>query len=82
MGGRSVDRLVSTTNIIKFKNITCTEVVISAVYVRYSSLERLLIWEDLEDIEESVDVPWIVGGDFNVILEEIEKLGGLPVTQK
>lgn len=82
MGGRSVDRLVSTTNIIKFKNITCTEVVISAVYARYSSLERLLIWEDLEDIEESVDVPWIVGGDFNVILEEIEKLGGLPVTQK
>ncbi|XP_015159412.1 uncharacterized protein [Solanum tuberosum] len=25
--------------------------------------------------------PWLVGGDFNTIVDEIEKLGGLPVTQ-
>lgn len=25
----------------------------------------------------AVDIPWIVGGDFNVILNEEEKMGGL-----
>ncbi|KAH0712322.1 hypothetical protein KY289_008281 [Solanum tuberosum] len=68
---------------IKFRHVTCQkEVVISAVYARCTSLERLELWEDLEDIAANVDVPWIVGGDFNVILEETEKLGGLPVTQQ
>ncbi|XP_075098971.1 uncharacterized protein LOC107793393 [Nicotiana tabacum] len=26
-----------------------------------------------------IDMPWIVGGDFNVVLHEDEKIGGLPV---
>ncbi|XP_015169050.1 uncharacterized protein [Solanum tuberosum] len=68
---------------IKFRHVTCQkEVVISTVYARCTLLERLELWEDLEDIAANVDVPWIVGGDFNVILEETEKLGGLPVTQQ
>lgn len=56
--------------------------VITSVYARYSALERLELWEDLEYIAESTTDPCIVGGDFNVIMEESEKLGGLPITQQ
>ncbi|KAH0692608.1 hypothetical protein KY285_019705 [Solanum tuberosum] len=53
---------------------------ITAVYARCSAIERLELWEDLEFIA-SQTAPWLVGGDFNTIVNESEKLGGLPVTQ-
>jgi len=54
--------------------------IISSVYARCSSVERLELWEELTNIAEDVHVPWMVGGDFNVILKEEEKLGGLAFT--
>lgn len=33
-------------------------------------------------MERSDNMPWIVEGDFNVILNEDEKLGGLPFLQQ
>lgn len=30
---------------------------------------------------DGLHIPWLVGGDFNVIFDDSEKLGGLPVTQ-
>ncbi|KAH0665617.1 hypothetical protein KY285_026823 [Solanum tuberosum] len=36
----------------------------------------------MEDLTDSIRVPWLVGGDFNVISREEEKLGGRPVTIK
>ncbi|KAG5631164.1 hypothetical protein H5410_002881 [Solanum commersonii] len=35
------------------------------------------LWEELEAIAEENNLPWLVGGDFNVILNEEEKQGGL-----
>ncbi|KAH0642755.1 hypothetical protein KY289_033729 [Solanum tuberosum] len=46
-----------------------------------SALERLELWEQLEEIAENSTISWLVGGDFNTIMDEDEKLGGLPVTQ-
>ncbi|KAK6773704.1 hypothetical protein RDI58_028942 [Solanum bulbocastanum] len=67
---------------ISFKHKGNQNVVkITAVYARCSALERLELWEDLEDIANNTICPWIVGGDFNTIIHESEKLGGLPVTQ-
>ncbi|WMV21122.1 hypothetical protein MTR67_014507 [Solanum verrucosum] len=36
---------------------------------------------ELEELARSQQCPWVVGGDFNVILNEEEKLGGLAFTQ-
>ena len=52
----------------------------TAVYARDNVLERLELWEDLENAAEGNQLPWIVGGDFNVITNEEEKLGGLTVS--
>lgn len=53
---------------------------ITSVYARCDTLERLDMWEKLVEVDAQ-DNPWLVGGDFNVILHEEEKLGGLPFTQ-
>ncbi|KAG5620134.1 hypothetical protein H5410_005352 [Solanum commersonii] len=67
---------------ISFKHKRNHNVVkIIEVYARCSALERLELWEDLEDIANNIIFPWIVGGDFNTIMHESEKLGGLPITQ-
>lgn len=38
-------------------------------------MERLSLWEDLKVASDTNDA-WIVGGDFNVILNIDEKKGG------
>ncbi|XP_015161041.1 uncharacterized protein [Solanum tuberosum] len=53
---------------------------VSAVYARCNTVERLELWDELDSIAEHVQCPWIIGGDFNVILDEEEKLGGLDFT--
>ncbi|KAG5599847.1 hypothetical protein H5410_031217 [Solanum commersonii] len=54
---------------------------ITAVYARCNTLERLELWEQLEELTQGNLLPWVIGGDFNVILNEEEKLGGLDFTQ-
>lgn len=55
---------------------------ISTVYARCDALDRLELWKDLESLSDHSDVFWMVGGDFNVILDEAENLGGSQVTQQ
>ncbi|KAH0712012.1 hypothetical protein KY289_007971 [Solanum tuberosum] len=57
------------------------EVLITTVYARCDSLERLELWEELELVAEDNTLSWLVGGDFNVILNDEEKRGGLDFTQ-
>lgn len=54
---------------------------ISCVYARCNALDRLELGEKLEGTN-FIGCPWIVGDDFNVILNEEEKLGGLEFTQQ
>ncbi|XP_070045084.1 uncharacterized protein [Nicotiana tomentosiformis] len=49
------------------------------VYVKYSSLERFELWDNLYCLASNMELPWPVGGDFNMILHEDKKIGGLPV---
>lgn len=39
------------------------------------------LWESLYDVASDIQVPCLVGGDFNVITNDEEKLGGLPVSE-
>ncbi|KAH0715027.1 hypothetical protein KY284_007932 [Solanum tuberosum] len=52
---------------------------VTMVYAKCTALERLCLWEDLYTIGLNFSLSWMVGGDFNVIMEEDEKIGGLPV---
>ena len=49
------------------------------VYVKCDHLEKINLWDSLYSLADHMDLPWLVGGDFNVIMNEDEKIGGLPV---
>ncbi|KAM3360473.1 putative protein isoform X2 [Capsicum galapagoense] len=64
---------------IKLQNSnTCKDIFITTVYTKCAPLERKDLWEDLERVHQSIQGPWCIGGDFNVILDPDEKLGGKP----
>ncbi|XP_075099052.1 uncharacterized protein LOC142175940 [Nicotiana tabacum] len=42
-------------------------------------MERMELWDHLYYLASDMELPWLVGGDFNVVLHEDEKIGGLPV---
>nr|XP_009597454.1 uncharacterized protein LOC104093421 [Nicotiana tomentosiformis] len=54
-------------------------IMMTFVYAKCSSVERLELWDNLYCLACDMELPWLVGGDFNVILHEDEKIGGLPV---
>lgn len=56
--------------------------IISAKYARYSSLERLELWDELQSLRSACDMPRIIGRAFHVIFNEDEKLGGLAFEQQ
>ncbi|XP_059301772.1 uncharacterized protein LOC132053675 [Lycium ferocissimum] len=48
--------------------------VITLVYAKCNESERLQLWDDIYQVEDSINLPWLVGGDFNVVLHEDEKI--------
>lgn len=48
----------------------------SFVYVKNTRIERRCLWDELLAVDAMIDMPWFVGGDFNVIKARSEKLGG------
>ncbi|KAK4733974.1 hypothetical protein R3W88_008235 [Solanum pinnatisectum] len=49
------------------------------VYAKCDERKRQELWDNLYFLASNMESPWMVGGDFNVIVSEDEKLGGLPV---
>ncbi|XP_060183220.1 uncharacterized protein LOC132613188 [Lycium barbarum] len=56
------------------------EFFITTVYAKCDEKEREELWDSLTLMIPDNSNPWLVGGDFNVILLEQEKQGRLPVT--
>lgn len=51
---------------------------LTAVYAKCTRMERRELWDSFKSLAESVgDAPWLAGGDFNCILHESERIGGL-----
>ncbi|XP_019252904.1 PREDICTED: uncharacterized protein LOC109231720 [Nicotiana attenuata] len=55
------------------------EFIITMVYAKCDAIERIELWDTLYSLASDMSLPWLVGGDFNVIWDEEEKFGGLPV---
>ncbi|XP_070049368.1 uncharacterized protein [Nicotiana tomentosiformis] len=53
-----------------------SNIFITAVYAKCTAAERKDLWDSLENISMSINSPWCIGGDFNVIADPGEKLGG------
>ena len=43
--------------------------------------KRKLFWDYLESLARNISLPWILLGDFDDMISEDEKLGGLPVNR-
>ncbi|XP_075101068.1 uncharacterized protein LOC142176735 [Nicotiana tabacum] len=54
-------------------------IMMTFAYAKCSSLDILELWDNLYYLARDMELPWVVGGDFNVVLNEEEKIGGLPV---
>ncbi|XP_070031995.1 uncharacterized protein [Nicotiana tomentosiformis] len=54
-------------------------IMMTFVYAKCSSTYIIELWDSLYYIAIDMELPWLVGGDFNVVLHENEKIGGLPV---
>ncbi|XP_049385889.1 uncharacterized protein LOC125850006 [Solanum stenotomum] len=55
------------------------QVITTVVYAKCNANERLRLWDEIYSLSYNFSLPWIMGGDFNVIMGVEEKIGGLPV---
>ncbi|XP_070039509.1 uncharacterized protein [Nicotiana tomentosiformis] len=63
-----------------FHTETHVELILTLVYAKCDDVERIELWNSLYAMSSDMAVPWLVGGDFNVIWDEEEKFGGLSVS--
>lgn len=53
---------------------------LTTIYASPSFTNRKILWNYLKDLLPSVRLPWVLLGDFNDMLFQDEKMGGLPLT--
>ncbi|KAI0524423.1 hypothetical protein KFK09_003792 [Dendrobium nobile] len=69
----------SVHTLIEYQNLICYGSFVYAVCTRQG---RLPLWDNLKIFAESIDKPWVIGGDFNIIANLSERIGGgLPNAQ-
>ncbi|XP_075088531.1 uncharacterized protein LOC142170503 [Nicotiana tabacum] len=56
------------------------EFVLTLIYAKCDAIEKIELWDSLYAMARDMEAPWLAGGDFNVIWDEEEKFGGLPVS--
>ncbi|KAH0655676.1 hypothetical protein KY285_030558 [Solanum tuberosum] len=51
------------------------EIHVTIVYASTDRLTRIVLWDDLYTIATTMTSPWLVAGDFNEIIDDLEKYG-------
>nr|XP_018622849.1 uncharacterized protein LOC108943378 [Nicotiana tomentosiformis] len=59
---------------------TYRSVMVTFVYAKCDAIERIELWDSLYAVSKDMSTPWLTGGDFNIIWDQEEKFGGLPVS--
>ncbi|XP_035544614.1 uncharacterized protein LOC118348003 [Juglans regia] len=68
---------VSTQMVTGWFVLDGTRTLVSFVYMKCTQLDQRELWEQLVGCRAAGD-PWIVMGDFNIIREDRERVGGCP----
>ncbi|XP_059623063.1 uncharacterized protein LOC132266226 [Cornus florida] len=74
-----VDVIVSKDQLINLKvNVRGTAITffVTIVYAKNTAMERGQLWRDLEDVNQVIDGPWLLLGDWNIVRFNSEKKGG------
>lgn len=53
-----------------------------SIYASTNIDNRNTVWNNIENIHESYNSPWLLGGDFNDIFSRNAKFGGNPINRK
>ncbi|XP_060211851.1 uncharacterized protein LOC132639423 [Lycium barbarum] len=66
---------------LKLHNVnSAEEMIVTLVNAKCDRMERVELWDSLHYLASNMTLPWLVGGDFNVICDEDEMFGDLPMT--
>ncbi|XP_073033909.1 uncharacterized protein [Primulina eburnea] len=71
----SAEVIHAWVNCVRTKKVFCA----SFVYAFNTIVQRRVLWEELQSISDTCSLPWILMGDFNNVLSQEEKKGGLAV---
>lgn len=66
--------------VIFFISISNSSYFISIIYASYENVYRKLLWEYLDNSNFGENHPLILGGDFNMIRSNSEKISGIVVS--
>ncbi|XP_010666661.1 uncharacterized protein LOC104883796 [Beta vulgaris subsp. vulgaris] len=50
---------------------------LSVIYAFNDAASRKIVWKDLEEISLKIKGPWLMGGDFNCVLNPEERIGAV-----
>ncbi|XP_059277512.1 uncharacterized protein LOC132031533 [Lycium ferocissimum] len=74
-GSVEIDNEQQITLKLFHQSLNCN-IVLTVVYASCDAGERRVLWDSINQVSNLFDLPWLVGGDFNVISTEEEKLRG------
>lgn len=60
--------MVQQLNLKLFHTETHVELILTLVYAKCDVIERIELWDSFYAMAKDMITPWLVGGDFNVIL--------------
>ncbi|PKU62559.1 Putative ribonuclease H protein [Dendrobium catenatum] len=64
-----------------FSSGSSPPIVLTVIYAANLPEDRKELWDNLLTLSHSINLPWVIMGDFNCCRFESEKVGGVPLVQ-